>query len=304
MINVRLVATTMIALLAAGAGIGAQPAGKLAVVGPPTVDFLGAKMLEPLRPVRNAPFTADTVTEFTQMLPDGNRIERTFRGMLARDSQGRTRQEQEIALIGPLAALDGTLPRMITIHDPVEGVQYTLDERTKTAFKGIAARVAARPGPSATISGRPGTAGPQPGPGASVTFNAVKPPSVAGAAAAAMPAQLIGTLPVGVHDAEAATTPLGPAVIEGFPVEGTRTTITIPAGAVGNVAPIAIVTDRWFSTELQMAVQINRRDPRSGETVYRLTNIVRGEPSPELFAVPGGYRVQDLREVLLKKVRQ
>ena len=43
-----------------------------------------------------------------------------------------------------------------------------------------------------------------------------------------------------------------------------------------------------------MAVLITRRDPRSGETVYRLTNIVRAEPPPDLFTVPSDYRVVDL----------
>jgi hypothetical protein len=46
-----------------------------------------------------------------------------------------------------------------------------------------------------------------------------------------------------------------------------------------------------------MAVLITRRDPRSGDTVYRLTNIVRAEPPPDLFSVPSDYRVVDLRRI-------
>ena len=45
-----------------------------------------------------------------------------------------------------------------------------------------------------------------------------------------------------------------------------------------------------------MAVLITRRDPRSGDTVYRLTNIVRAEPPPDLFTVPSDYRIVDLRQ--------
>jgi hypothetical protein len=30
-----------------------------------------------------------------------------------------------------------------------------------------------------------------------------------------------------------------------------------------------------------------------GETTYRLTNITRGEPAPELFEVPADYQVSD-----------
>ena len=87
---------------------------------------------------------------------------------------------------------------------------------------------------------------------------------------------------------------LGTRQIEGVTAEGTRSTTTIPAGQIGNLNPIQLVTERWFSKDLQMAVLITRRDPRSGETVYRLTNIVRAEPPPDLFTVPSDYRVVEL----------
>jgi hypothetical protein len=84
---------------------------------------------------------------------------------------------------------------------------------------------------------------------------------------------------------------LGTRIIEGVEAEGTRTTTVIPAGAIGNVNPIETVSERWFSRELQTAVMITRRDPQSGETVYRLTNISRSEPSPDMFMVPRDYKV-------------
>ena len=86
---------------------------------------------------------------------------------------------------------------------------------------------------------------------------------------------------------------LGVRTIEGVRAQGTRTTTTIPAGAIGNVRPIEIVSERWFSPELQMPVLITRRDPRNGETTYRLTNILRGEQPDGLFTVPAGYEVKD-----------
>jgi hypothetical protein len=86
---------------------------------------------------------------------------------------------------------------------------------------------------------------------------------------------------------------LGSKVIEGVKADGARTTTTIPAGAVGNVVPIHIVSERWFSRELQMPVLITRNDPRSGETIYRLTSIVRAEPADALFTVPPGYDIRD-----------
>jgi hypothetical protein len=51
-----------------------------------------------------------------------------------------------------------------------------------------------------------------------------------------------------------------------------------------------------------MAVLITRRDPRSGETVYRLTSIVRAEPPPDLFTVPSDYRIVDLKLIEERKI--
>ncbi len=42
-----------------------------------------------------------------------------------------------------------------------------------------------------------------------------------------------------------------------------------------------------------MIVLMKHIDPRFGETTFRLTNILRGEPSPELFHAPTGYTVVD-----------
>jgi hypothetical protein len=70
-----------------------------------------------------------------------------------------------------------------------------------------------------------------------------------------------------------------------------RTTITIPAGQEGNERPIETVVDSWYSPDLQMAILSTRSDPRTGETVTRYTNIVRGEPAHSLFEVPADYKI-------------
>ena len=64
------------------------------------------------------------------------------------------------------------------------------------------------------------------------------------------------------------------------------------AGAIGNEKPIAIVSERWFSPDLNVVVMSRNLDPRSGETVYRLTNVRRGEPSADLFKVPADYKLR------------
>ena len=91
----------------------------------------------------------------------------------------------------------------------------------------------------------------------------------------------------------ARTEALGKQNIEGVEAEGTRSTVTIPAGKIGNVLPIDIVSERWYSTELQVIVMTRHVDPRFGENSYKLTNISRSEPARELFEVPAGYTVKE-----------
>ncbi|MBV9215868.1 MAG: hypothetical protein JO053_06795 [Acidobacteria bacterium] len=90
---------------------------------------------------------------------------------------------------------------------------------------------------------------------------------------------------------ESHTEKLGTQNFEGVDAEGTRTTTTIPAGAIGNERPIDIVYESWYSKDLQLVVYSKRSDPRTGEQTYRLTNISRSEPDQSVFAVPSGYRI-------------
>lgn len=82
------------------------------------------------------------------------------------------------------------------------------------------------------------------------------------------------------------TEALGKEVIEGFVAEGTRTTILIPPGRIGNDKAIEIVHERWYSPELQTILLSKHSDPRWGETVYKLSNINRGAPDSSLFSLP------------------
>jgi hypothetical protein len=89
-----------------------------------------------------------------------------------------------------------------------------------------------------------------------------------------------------------ASASIGERAIEGVTATGTRATTIIPAGAIGNEQPIEIVSETWYSPELKIVLASHRKDPRFGETNYRLTNLSRVEPDPELFRVPKGYRVE------------
>jgi hypothetical protein len=88
-------------------------------------------------------------------------------------------------------------------------------------------------------------------------------------------------------------TPLEHKTIEGIAVEGRKTTTVIPAGQIGNEQPITITSEEWRSPELNLLVLTKHSDPRSGESSYRLVNIIRAEPDASLFMVPADYTVRD-----------
>jgi hypothetical protein len=88
------------------------------------------------------------------------------------------------------------------------------------------------------------------------------------------------------------TQSLGTEVIAGVEAEGTRETITFPAGLHGSESPVEIVSERWYSAELKAVVRHRRRDPR-GERTWTLTGITRGEPEASLFEVPSGIALEE-----------
>jgi len=51
--------------------------------------------------VKNAPYSAEAITETTQRLADGNRISQKSTATMYRDSEGRTRREETLGAIGP-----------------------------------------------------------------------------------------------------------------------------------------------------------------------------------------------------------
>jgi hypothetical protein len=95
--------------------------------------------------------------------------------------------------------------------------------------------------------------------------------------------------------ANAKTEDLGTQVIQGLSVQGKRVTRAIAAGKEGNEKEIDIVTETWYSPDLQMVVQSKTSDPRFGESVYQLNAISRMEPDPALFTVPSDYTVKEGR---------
>ena len=254
-----------------------------------TFQFISAGYEFPGQIVENSPYSAEAVTETVQTLADGNRIVHKNSSMLYRDSQGRTRREQKIETVGPWVAA-GEPPQIIFINDPAAGVQYVLNPKEKTASKMTPPKFMPFPAGGETDAAVQGEAGrtaavrryawfsrdqQDASEGHDFTIAAPPPP------ARAFPSQ------------QPVTEALGSQMIEGVQAEGTRTTITIPAGEIGNERPIEIVAERWHSPELKMDVMTKRADPRLGETTYRLTNIQRIEPLRSWFEVPPDYAIQE-----------
>lgn len=273
--------------------------------------FVSSEMSFGGKVVKGAPYSAQAVTESIQTLGDGNRIVNRNSSAVYRDSEGRTRREITLKGLGVLGT-GGEPWESVFIHDPVAGVTYALDSKNRTAIKSAPFKVewdAKGPAGEGMVTGqrfevrvRQGS-GPEAGvvagapiggvtmaapavvhDGGQVTF---KTEGVAGTGGTSYVFKRSGPNPNEVKQ------DLGKQLIEGVEAEGSRTTVTIPAGEVGNERPIEIVSERWYSPELQLVVMTRNSDPRSGETIYKLTNISKSEPSKSLFEVPAGYTVKE-----------
>jgi hypothetical protein len=88
---------------------------------------------------------------------------------------------------------------------------------------------------------------------------------------------------------------LGSDVVDGFNVVGTRETISINAGVVGNSQPLVTTREFWYSPDLQVNLSITRKDPREGTQVIRVMDVTHSEPDPAMFQIPTGFVVETPR---------
>ena len=256
--------------------------------------------------VAGKPYSADSITESTQLLADGNRIMARNEARFMRDSKGRTRREQTLRGFGPASAAREPVT-MITINDPVAEVSYFLDTAARTAQASRPLKIATGVAGTFTAPAPPPLPPPggavahttvfvqNPGPGvpAGVVDFAAAPVGAVGFAVAqggdGPPAVAMSALAAAPAPFATATEDLGQQVIEGVLARGTRRTQTIPAGTFGNERAIQIVAEQWYAPDLEAVVSSRNYDPRMGETTYRLVHVARGEQAPDLFAVPQGY---------------
>lgn len=268
--------------------------------------------------VKGAPYSAVEVNESNQVLADGTRIHNESKTTVYRDSEGRVRRET---------------PNQTTIMDPVAGVSYFLNPETHTATKtnlamplvykralafgpdspGIVTEsstfeVVTKDGAtSVTVNGKPVdpatvkwerramTSDDAPLAGALLDEAKAR----AAKAKADVEANVaIATIKEGGMlrnriTSNAHTEALGKQMIEGVNADGTRVSTTLETGTIGNDRPIQVVNERWYSSELQTVMMTKHSDPRTGEEIFRLTNVSRSEPGADLFQVPTSYQLNE-----------
>jgi hypothetical protein len=270
-----------------------QPPDVIAFSSPANIEFMSAPIAFDGEPVTGAPYSAEAVTEIVQTLADGNRIARKSQAQISRDGQGRTRREQGLAMFGPVVnSPAGNEPRHVQISDPTTGTMVMLDLQTRTAHK--------MPAPPRVLLKNKiaWTAG------ANVEkFEMALPAPEAGGSVGHVIMNRIQAV-AGTRVNEPLVEQLGTTFMEGVTVEGTRTTVTIPAGQIGNEQPILVVSERWHSPDLKVLVMSRQADPRFGETTYRLTNITRAEPAPSLFEIPPDFTIVEPpvnREMIIER---
>jgi hypothetical protein len=223
----------------------------------PRMELLGFAEVHPGKIVTGAPYTATAVTETKQTLSDGNTIDRKVQSTIYRDGQGRTRRDTTFTGAGPLTT-SGQPRSLVMIHDPVASTAYVLHPDKKTAEQ--------LPGP----------------PNGAKKFDNMQ---------SRFEARIQEEIANGTLKKE----DLGAQTISGVSAQGTRYTRTIPVGQIGNANVILIVTEQWYSPDLQIIVKSTRRDPRFGQTTYTLTSVQRTEPAASLFTVPSDYTVSQAK---------
>jgi hypothetical protein len=260
-----------------------QTNGPLA--GGPSTANAGTGQPFPATVVTGKPFIAAAIVQTDQVLADGSHVVNQQTVAAARDGQGRTYREE---IVGPPDGSNAAL-KTIFIGDPVAQVNYVLGP-DHVARKTPMSMPVSQSGPGSqpgTVSVSTGT--PPPGDLMLQRFRTAagggSGPVLSGSQSA-QPAQQAALVDSKVEQ-------LGSQIVADVQAHGTRTTLTIPAGEVGNQNPLVIVTERWYSKDLEATVLATRTDPRFGTLSYQFTNVQQTEQPASLFQLPSGYTVEE-----------
>jgi hypothetical protein len=222
--------------------------------------------------VKGAPYAAESATETLRVLSDGTRMSNKFSVKQYRDSEGRTRRDMNPE--------GGTATSVI--DDPVSGEHFILNHTSKTATKAFVRKMSHKTADGKVTEEKEVRI--------EIKDEIVGTPMPAmGAGPAVMTWTHTGATGLPNEKVES----LGKQVMEGVACEGTKRTLTIEAGKMGNDRPIQIVAETWTSPELKLTVLQKTSDPLMGDTTMRLTSLVRSEQPRNLFEIPSDYKVED-----------
>ncbi|MBP6822744.1 MAG: hypothetical protein KA368_14435 [Acidobacteria bacterium] len=277
---------------------------------------LGTQFRFETKVVKGSPYSAIAEAETVQLLSDGNRIRNKSITTVYRDSEGRTRRE----MVGKISGVADE----IFISDPVSGVSYSLVPQHRMAFKSQPSlqlktieekKLVEQAMKQRTLSGEQQGSVVVEGQQLRLAQLAEDQRAIAEKKMLAEKEMKMATDMKTREKMEIADSGgmlrkkegqkelLGQQMVEGVMCQGQRTTVTIPANSIGNDLPINIVSEEWYSPELQVLVLTKHSDPRTGETVYRLTNINRSEPDRSMFEVPADYTIKEPGMVPMMKRR-
>lgn len=203
-----------------------------------------------------SPYTAEYKLTHTQRLADGNLINSESKETIAVDSQRRRMTAvTETALYGEQA------PRTrVNVFDPVAR------NHADWTAPGQRAVVVAMPEPGAPRGCTPNSTR-----GDGVNLGVVRSPR---------------PRPV-IED-------LGTDTFQGIEAHGRRVTTTIPAGEIGNEAPLVRTSEIWTAVAPGLGGLVVRDisdDPQTGRKTRELVSLEEREPDEASFRPPSGYEI-------------
>nr|WP_315475471.1 hypothetical protein [uncultured Undibacterium sp.] len=270
--------------------------------------------------VKNAPYSAEVISESQQKLADGNVISNRSSSLTYRDSQGRTREEirdakgelREIVINDPAeghiilnpknkvatklmgktemsSMMEGKTLKIVTENitrskDGKDTVELKLSAGdTKDLERHVIVRRVEKAGTDVKTGDNEKT----------LTVN-VRGPEIGRQLEVAMSSSLVNVFGDAKWANKRQTKALGNKDFDGVKAEGKQSSFEIPAGEIGNTNPIVVSDETWFSPDLQITVYSKHSDPRSGDRIYRLNNIKRDDVAASMFAVPSDYKMRDI----------
>jgi len=223
--------------------------------------------------VSNAPYSATFTDTRTEKLQDGSVLTHTSIRTVARDTQGRLREEITFEPRRGAKGIAATRKTEVVVFDPVAQTVTRWNNENKIAHVMTLPQGGHR-GPGFGSGFGPGGAGSQGRPEAG--------PRPAGF-------ERPGREREGVSFA---STDLGYKTVDGLSLSGRKVTRTISPGVMGNDKEIVVSHESWFSPDLKVMISETDTNPFSGNHTLMASNLSRNEPAATLFKAPEGYTVQ------------